>query len=363
MSIKLIYTFLLLAIPFYLRAQVVNVPFSDWDLSSAETSEVTVDGKKAIKLKGQILFMDADFKNGVIDVDINFAEKRFFPAVEFRMQSDRKNYEHFYVRPHQSGNPDANQYSPVFDENSAWQLYHGPEFAKAIRYEFDVWHHLRFDVRGEAVKIYFDDMSTPMLYTRLMGGFEAGGFGLTAGRDDVLFANFQYEKSNETSFPDPLPAPRELPANLVTSWEVSNVVNDDMLTNPTIAAKDLKGLTWRAMTTAYTGSINVSKASTRSEGKNTALIRKIIDSDTDQIKRIDFGYSDAVTVYLNGKAIYSGSNQFRTRDYRYLGTIGFFDAVHLDLKEGNNELLFVLQEAFGGWGLQAKFEDPAGIEF
>jgi len=38
-------------------------------------------------------------------------------------------FEHFYIRPHQSGNPDANQYTPVFNGVSAWQLYHGALYA------------------------------------------------------------------------------------------------------------------------------------------------------------------------------------------------------------------------------------------
>ena len=67
-------------------------------------------------------------------------------------------------------------------------------------------------------------------------------------------------------------------------------------------------------------------------------------------------------VYVNGKIVYAGQRVFRSRDYRYLGTIGYFDAVYLDLKEGENEVVFAITETFGGWGLRARLENLDGIE-
>ena len=60
--------------------------------------------------------------------------------------------------------------------------------------------------------------------------------------------------------------------------------------------------------------------------------------------------------------MYEGQRQFMSRDYRYLGTIGFFDAVHLPLKKGKNELVIAVSETFGGWGIQGEFEDMEGIK-
>ena len=60
--------------------------------------------------------------------------------------------------------------------------------------------------------------------------------------------------------------------------------------------------------------------------------------------------------------MYGGSNLYRSRDYRYLGTIGYFDELYLPLQRGKNELWLAVSEDFGGWGIQAMFEDMAGIE-
>ena len=341
-------------------SQVNQVPFSQWDLSGAETSTVFLDGKEALKMKGIIFLKEVAFLNGTIDVDIHFSELRFFPGLDFRVQN-RGNAERFYVRPHQSGNPDANQYTPILNRTAGWQLYAGERYAKAIDYEFDTWHHIRLEVFGDEVKIYFDDMSEPIIYTQLKGNFGAGGFALGAPRDFVHFANFSYEKSDRKSFEEQL-EPVTAPEGIVAQWEISDLVHDSLFVDHQIAAKDARGLTWQTVPVESEGLVNFSRYHLRSAGNNTVVARLKIKSETNQIKKISFGASDRVGVYLNGKILYSGIDNFRSRDYRFLGTIGLFDAVYLDLKKGDNEVWFVVQEAFGGWGLQATLEDREGIE-
>ncbi|MBS1916720.1 MAG: hypothetical protein JST87_10625 [Bacteroidetes bacterium] len=73
------------------------------------------------------------------------------------------------------------------------------------------------------------------------------------------------------------------------------------------------------------------------------------------------GFSDRCKVYLNGKLLYAGDNGFKSRDYRFYGTIGFWDAVYLDLKKGANEVMIAVSEDFGGWGVEAKIDDLKDI--
>ena len=60
--------------------------------------------------------------------------------------------------------------------------------------------------------------------------------------------------------------------------------------------------------------------------------RLTIHSEQERVVKTSFGYSDRVNVYLNGQLLYGGDNTYRTRDYRYLGTIGLFDELWLPLK-------------------------------
>ena len=59
-------------------------------------------------------------------------------------------------------------------------------------------------------------------------------------------------------------------------------------------------------------------------------------------------------MFLNGRPLYEGDDTYRSRDYRFLGSIGWYDALHLPLEEGANELAVVVSEDFGGWGVQAR---------
>jgi hypothetical protein len=51
----------------------------------------------------------------------------------------------------------------------------------------------------------------------------------------------------------------------------------------------------------------------------------------------------------------------RSRDYRFLGSIGWYDTIYLPLVAGDNELVVAVSEDLGGWGLQARFPDPSGL--
>ncbi len=63
----------------------------------------------------------------------------------------------------------------------------------------------------------------------------------------------------------------------------------------------------------------------------------------------------------NEKALYEVRDNFMSRDYRFLGTVGFSDTLFLPLKKGANELWFVVPEDFGGWGVKAKFQNMEKI--
>ena len=73
--------------------------------------------------------------------------------------------------------------------------------------------------------------------------------------------------------------------------------------------------------------------------------------------RLELGYSDAVSVFLNGRLLFTASNAYRQRDPTSLGIIGYHDAVYLPLVAGENEVSFIVTESFGGWGLMARDGD------
>jgi len=334
----------------------------NWDTTGANAINETYLGKESIFLKsGGITAKLAEMLDGIIEFDMSVPQQRGFPGIAFRLQ-DPKNFENFYVRPHQSGNPDANQYTPVFNGYAGWQLYYGEGYSKPFSYKFNQWHHIKIDVLGDKAAIYIDDMEKPLIkVTELKQEWKAGKFALISGGLPVHFANFQYTPRQGRP-----PAPPVVPANgtggLVTQWQVSNVVNKDIFEKKYQLTPEIKTkLNWTLRTTEPSGTINLAKFIQPNDTSRTIVVKLVIHSKSGQVKELSFGFSDYVTVYLNDKAIYQGIDNFLSRDYRFLGTIGFFDKIFLPLKKGTNELWFVVSEDLGGWGVKAKFNNMEDI--
>ncbi len=87
------------------------------------------------------------------------------------------------------------------------------------------------------------------------------------------------------------------------------------------------------------------------QGMKLLYARTNIDSDLDQVKKLYIGYSDDVSVFLNGHILWRGRSAQNFRDPGFLGIVNpENDAVYLPLKKGKNELVLALSELGGGWG-------------
>ena len=86
--------------------------------------------------------------------------------------------------------------------------------------------------------------------------------------------------------------------------------------------------------------------------------RTRIDADGDHVKKLYIGYSDDVTVFLNGQILFRGRSAQNFRDPGFLGIVSADnDAVYLPLKKGANELLLAVSELGGGWGFVCRLAD------
>jgi hypothetical protein len=175
------------------------------------------------------------------------------------------------------------------------------------------------------------------------------------------FANFSYSLIDDPELKLPVVELPKLEKNVIGQYDVSEAVDGVPLFGKTKLNSDDMPVKWTKLHAEFTGTINIARIAKIDEKRNTALAKFTISSESDQIKRLDFGFSDMAQAYVNGNLIYGGNNVFRTRDYRYLGTIGYFDSIYMDLKKGDNEILFVVTEGFGGWGIKAKVADLEGI--
>jgi len=86
-------------------------------------------------------------------------------------------------------------------------------------------------------------------------------------------------------------------------------------------------------------------------GMKLLYARTSIDSDREQVKKLYVGYSDDVSVFLNGKILFRGRSAQNFRDPGFLGIVNpENDTVYLPLQKGSNELMLAVSELGGGWG-------------
>jgi hypothetical protein len=350
----------LLAISFNSTAQPIKVPTSldKWEIFGSGVTVENFQGKESFFIKqGAMLLKDVELLDGIIEADISVGPQRGFPGFAFRYQ-DTLNFENFYIRPHQSGNPDATQYTPVFNGSAGWQLYHGEGYSKAFAYKFNEWHHLKIDLHGLQADIYIDDMEKPLIkVTELKRDWKGGRIGIIGGGVPFRVANVQYTPK-QGSAPVRPAVPINGTGGIITKWQVSNAVDMKMFNKQFQLTNDLKNkIRFTTQQSEPSGTINLANFTQAGDTNRTIIARFDLESASDQIIGMSFGFSDFVTVYVNDRAIFSGSDNFLSRDYRYLGTIGFFDRIYLPLKKGNNEVWFVVSENFGGWGVKAMIEE------
>src|SRR5262249_31396472 len=98
------------------------------------------------------------------------------------------------------------------------------------------------------------------------------------------------------------------------------------------------------------------------EGMQLVYARTTVVSDRNQIKKLNIGYSDDVSFFLNDKILWRGRSAQRFRDPGFLGIVNAEnDTVYLPLKKGRNELVLAVSELTGGWGFICRFNDMDGI--
>jgi len=332
-----------------------------WDIKAAESRIETYKGQKCLFLKGGgATLKDIEFTDGIIEFDIAFSPERTFVGFFFRMTDDA-NYEYFYFRPHQSGNPDATQYTPVFNGSPAWQLYFGEGFSEPVTYVFDEWMPVRMVVSGSRAEIYIRDMEKPAMHMHdLKMQLKAGKVGVIVGGAQFAparFANFRVTPMTSVTLKSPPRAIEKMAPNTVAAWQISSAFDAKKLDNVLrLSATEKQNLTWDKLEVEPSGLANIARLRTPGDSTNAVFAKLDIESDNEQIRKLDLAFSDIVKVYLNDTILFSAEDVYQSRDYRFLGSIGYFDHIYLPLKKGHNEVWIAVIENFGGWGIKGRLE-------
>jgi len=343
------------------RATPDVMPFTPdrWDLANARL----VEHLGRTSLMGTAILKDVGFGDGVIECDVAIEPgARAYPGLLFRMTSDHE-YERIYLRPHRSPlYADAIQYVATFNGVDSWQLYNGPGRTSAAEIPTGRWLHVRLEVLGTQARLFLGEAPEPVLVVGDLGhGRSRGRLGLTTTADGTAyFSNFSYRDDSTLEFPPP-PA-IYTPPGIVENWEVSTPFPRrrlDFDQYPDAAA--LGAAQWTRAATRPDGILDLSRVHGRLGTEPDAILaRATLHADEAGAKKYWFGYSDEASIYLNRQLVFTGNSAYRSRDSSFLGIVGPFDAVSLPLTKGDNEVLFVIGETSGGWGLMLQNATAVG---
>jgi hypothetical protein len=371
----------LLAAALILAAAVLDaaprkLPFSDggWELQGDKTAVETFDGRETLRIEtGSALRRDVSLEDGTIDFDVQLTRRRSFVYVTFRMASERE-HEEFYLRPHKSALPDSVQYSPVWQGASTWQLHHGPGATAAVGFEPGAWTHVRVVLQARHAAFFIGDLKEPALVVpHLEREPQAGYIALraflpqgTPGEGPIArFANVEIRPGEVAYDFSTLPAPATEPApGVVRAWAVSEAWVPAEKPWRELPGAERMG-TLERLEVEPSGLLELQRY-VKLPGKTReteAVARVHVRAATAGRYAFDLGFSDRVTVFVNGQPLFTGDASYSFDAPRRDGLIGYDQArLYLPLVAGDNEIALVLAEYFGGWGLMGRFPETAGLE-
>jgi hypothetical protein len=347
----------------------VDADLNRWNTDSQNIKAVEHLGKPSLYLEGcTALLKDVQFKDGIIEVDVAPTTKRIFAGIVFRAPS-HDNLEIIYLRLHKSGMPDAIQYCPRYNGIDGWQFYSGKGFTAEAVYSRSEWTHFKIVVEGQKAAVYLNNSQTPVLMVdEMKRDYQGGAIGLW-GLNGANFTNFKFTPIEKGAFN--MPAKRPAPDGMISAWEISkSFVEKDINAETYPDAALQKSFAWERVSSDATGLVNLSRFRKKTRvmtstglqnGVDVVFAKTVIVSEKNQIKKLSFGYSDKVSIFLNGQILYAANATFQSRDPLFQGIVGLNDHLYLPLKKGKNELMFAVSELFGGWGFLCQLAETKDL--
>ena len=347
-----------------------------WQLEG-EAKPAEYQGRKCLLLDGgAAIVKDFEMRDGLVDVDVATPAVRGFFGIQFRIADEGATAEWVYLRQHKSAQPDAMQYTPVLNTGLNWQIYNGPGFTAAVDIPRDTWFHLRLEIKGAQAKLYVKDLAAPALVMDdLKSGVQKGQIALAVLTGATYFSNFTVRTMADAPWERRLPP---MPPGTLTSWSLSpsyDALARD-LERP-LAPAERDAMAWQDVEAEPPGFVVInryrasphprvsfandwSKRLEPQPGAAVVYARTFVDADRDRVRALSIGYSDEVSVFLNGQILYRGRSAQNFRDPAFLGIVNpENDTVYLPLKKGRNELLLAVKELGGGWGFICRLADDA----
>jgi len=331
---------------------------SDWTTVQGKMEEKDFLGRKALYLSRGLAFLPASsFKEGVIEVDVAGA---VMAGITFRIHNNY-DYEEAYVRIVKSGNGDAMQYGPVYNDEFSWQFYQ--EYQAKADYPANEWVHLKLVVHRKQAALYVVGATKPSLLIDSLRMDTTGHVGIWSLATGAYFSNFAYRTLTAT---DTLPAipmlPRANPA-AINTWQISQPLVFDSLPGAD-PRKYTAALQWKQAGTEPDGYLNANKYVRKKvagmglqNSKDIVWLKYEFEEPGAGMRSLRFEYSNKAVIYINNTRLFEGDNSFLAKGPFFRGDIDKkmrINKVFLPVKKGKNTIYVALMSLGNGWGFMGQ---------
>ncbi len=313
---------------------------------------------------------DAHFSDGVIEFDMKPLAYSDTGVIFRRHGNDDGEFVYARANPDCPAADDCVQYAPIVHGRMDWNIY--SDFQGQAPIAPNGWNHFRLVVAGAKMLVYVNRQAEPSLVVPKLQGLTADG-GI-AFKGPAIFANLTLRGGSQDALPElQVPAPDP---GTVTDWLTAAPMAYPA--DHLVPASDIPSANaWRKLNAESSGLVNLGRAFGSPEAPAPAIawLKTAVDASAAVRRTIRIGWTQQVTVFLNGEKVFSGANSYYPEARRLSpnGRLEFDNAsLALLLRKGRNEIVLAVGDDWTtaggveklspyGWAAEAHFDDLSGI--
>jgi hypothetical protein len=336
-----------------------------WNCPNGTCEFLQHDGVAAMRVlnpKDTVVLKDFTFINGTIEYDIEPLDKDI-AGFFFRRRNGLES-EQFYLRVQYGtiiNSMISVQYAPTIQGVNLWALL--PYYQGNATVAMGKWNHIKLVVSGKQMILYVNDLTRPALEVGMLEGntLEGGlAFNGKAIISNLVIKAEDGEGLSQPSCFDPVSNdPRYL-----RQWQVTKPV--DFPKGRDLSNNDfpMPESSWSTLVAERRGLINLTRSFGKSEGRRMVWLRCKLRVPEAQIRKVDFGFTGEVWIFLNRKYALVDKNIFdaairkQPRARCSIENTSF----ELNMVSGENEILIGISNDSFGWGIMARLDAMDGIE-
>ena len=308
---------------------------------------------------------DAQFSDGTIEFDMKPLAYSDTGIIFRRHGTDDGEFVYARANPDCPAADDCVQYAPIVHGHMHWNIY--PDYQNQAPVAPSGWNHFRLVVAGARMLVFVNRQAEPSLVVPKLQGMTAEG-GI-AFKGPAIFANLAIRPGGAELLAG-LHVPPPEPGT-VTAWLAAAPVA--FPAHGVVAASAIPPADeWHVIAAESSGLVNLGRAfgSPAAPTPAIAWLKTEIDAPAPVRRTIHIGWTQQVSVFLNGEKVFSGENAYFP-EARRLSPDGRLEpdnaSIALPLRAGKNEVVLAVGDRWTtsggveklspyGWAAEARLE-------